>query len=83
MQTNLKATFAGISIVFSFYGEDQKHFYDLKSKQIDVGSHVHYLGAECRDISLLVQVIIMLEEFSSFIFCCLYLMLYMVSFTLT
>lgn len=51
VQTNLKATFAGVSIVFSFY-DDQKHSRDWTN----VGSHIHYVGAECRDISLVVQV---------------------------
>ncbi|KAL5788358.1 hypothetical protein ACOSP7_005307 [Xanthoceras sorbifolium] len=56
VQTSLRASFAGISIVFSFYDEDQKHLYELKGDQISVGPRVHYLGAECRDIILVVQV---------------------------
>ncbi|KAI9181365.1 hypothetical protein LWI28_014271 [Acer negundo] len=56
VQTNLRANFAGISIVLSFYDEDQKHLYELKGHQISDGSHVHYLGAQCRDIILGMQV---------------------------
>lgn len=53
VQTNLKATFAGVSVLFSFYDEDQKDSCDWTN----VGSNFHYVGAECRDISLVVQVI--------------------------
>ncbi|KAJ4716330.1 autophagy-related protein 2-like [Melia azedarach] len=56
VQTNLKANFAGISIVFSFYDEEQKHLCDLNGNQMNGGSCVHYLGAECRGIFLVVQV---------------------------
>lgn len=54
VQTNLKATFAGISILFSFYDEDQQQSRDPKGDQIKVG--FHYVGAECKDIVLLMQV---------------------------
>ncbi|XP_031260319.1 autophagy-related protein 2 isoform X2 [Pistacia vera] len=56
VQTNLKAVFAGVYIVFSFHDEDEKQSYDGKGDQINVESHIHCLGAECRDISLVVQV---------------------------
>lgn len=56
VQTNLKAVFAGISFAFSFYDEDEKHSYGAKGDQINVESQIHYLGAECKDISLVVQV---------------------------
>ncbi|PPD78601.1 hypothetical protein GOBAR_DD24471 [Gossypium barbadense] len=52
VQTNLKAAFAGISIVLSFHDEDL----DLLCDLIDLSSNIHYLGIECRDISVLVQV---------------------------
>ncbi|KAK8626857.1 hypothetical protein V6N13_134487 [Hibiscus sabdariffa] len=52
VQTNLKADFAGISIVLSFHDEDLDHSCDL----IHARSSIHYLGIECRDISVLVQV---------------------------
>ncbi|XVE93352.1 hypothetical protein REPUB_Repub01dG0184500 [Reevesia pubescens] len=52
VQTNFKAAFAGISIVLSFHDEDQDHLCDL----VNVSSNIHYLGIECRDTSLLVQV---------------------------
>ncbi|KAJ0076917.1 hypothetical protein Patl1_36151 [Pistacia atlantica] len=60
VQTNLKAVFAGVYIVLSFHDEDEKQSYDGKGDQINVESHIHCLGAECRDISLVVQVIIVL-----------------------
>ncbi|XWS39960.1 hypothetical protein CRYUN_Cryun18bG0099200 [Craigia yunnanensis] len=56
VETNLKAAFAGISIVLSFHDEDQDHLYDLNGDVINNSSNIHYLGIECRDISLLVQV---------------------------
>ncbi|XP_022725387.1 autophagy-related protein 2-like isoform X2 [Durio zibethinus] len=52
VQTNLKAAFAGISIVLSFHDEDPDNLCDL----INISSNIHYLGIECRDISLVVQV---------------------------
>ncbi|GMJ12773.1 PEROXISOME UNUSUAL POSITIONING 1, AUTOPHAGY 2 [Hibiscus trionum] len=52
VQTNLKAAFAGISIVLFFHDEDLDHSCDL----IHATSSIHYLGIECRDISVLVQV---------------------------
>ncbi|XVF67592.1 hypothetical protein PTKIN_Ptkin10aG0133500 [Pterospermum kingtungense] len=56
VETNLKAAFAGISIVLSFHDEDQDHLYDLNGDVIKNSSDIHYLGIDCRDISLLVQV---------------------------
>lgn len=56
--------FAGISIVLSFHDEDDMHSYDVKGDPINVESRIHYLGAECRDISLFVQVTIVLLVFS-------------------
>ncbi|KAE8668110.1 B3 domain-containing protein [Hibiscus syriacus] len=50
-QTNLKASFAGISIVLSFHDENLDHLCDLTH----ASSSIHYLGIECRDISVLVQ----------------------------
>ncbi|KAK8616353.1 hypothetical protein V6N13_017906 [Hibiscus sabdariffa] len=52
VQTNLKAAFAGISIVLSFHDEDLDHTCD----PLHASSSIHYLGIECRDISVLVQV---------------------------
>lgn len=52
VETNLKATLAGISVVFSFQNENQTHFCDTKGAH----SAVLYLGAECRDILLVTQV---------------------------
>ncbi|XP_039063001.1 autophagy-related protein 2-like [Hibiscus syriacus] len=51
-QTNLKASFAGIFIVLSFHDENLDHLCDL----VHASSSIHYLGIECRDISVLVQV---------------------------
>lgn len=56
VQTNLRATFAGISIIISFHDEDQKHLNDENGDRVHVGSNVHYLGAECSDISIVMQV---------------------------
>ncbi|GKV22503.1 hypothetical protein SLEP1_g32368 [Rubroshorea leprosula] len=56
VQTNLKATFAGISIILSFHDEDQNHTNEQNGYRIHGGSNVHYLGAECSDIFLLMQV---------------------------
>ncbi|XP_043709640.1 autophagy-related protein 2 [Telopea speciosissima] len=47
VETNLKATVAGISLILSFHGEEQKHECDHKS--------LHYLGAKCGDVDLFLQ----------------------------
>lgn len=61
VETNLKATLAGISVVFPSQDENQNHLCDTK---IDLGSSsdVLYLCAECRDILLVMQVITVLWE---------------------
>ena len=56
VETNLKATIAGISIVFAFHDENQRHSCDLGGAQANVGSNVHYLGAGCRDMLFILQV---------------------------
>ncbi len=71
VETSVKATFAEISVVLSFHDEDQKHLCDPEVDQVNV----HYLGAECRDIVLRLQVIIGLREFLS-PFCGLLFVLY-------
>lgn len=48
LETNLKATFAGVSFHFSFLDEDQN-----KSRP---NSHVHYLSANFKDVLLVLQV---------------------------
>ncbi|KAJ4963605.1 hypothetical protein NE237_023544 [Protea cynaroides] len=47
VETNLKATIAGISVILSFHDEEQKHVSDLKN--------VHYLGSKCGDVLLVLQ----------------------------
>jgi hypothetical protein len=71
VETSVKATFAEISVVLSFHDEDQKHLCDPEVDQVNV----HYLGAECRDIVLRLQVIIWLREILS-PFCGLLFVLY-------
>ncbi|KAK7319855.1 hypothetical protein RJT34_04583 [Clitoria ternatea] len=55
VETNLRATFAGISIVLSFCDDGQNNFYDPKFGS-KVGIQFDYLGAECNDIVLALQV---------------------------
>ncbi|OMO74070.1 hypothetical protein CCACVL1_16949 [Corchorus capsularis] len=56
VQTNLRASFAGVSIMLSFHDEVWDHLCDLNGDKINTSSDIHYLGIECRDISLVVQV---------------------------
>ncbi|KAJ6936770.1 hypothetical protein NC652_011455 [Populus alba x Populus x berolinensis] len=56
VQTNLKATLAGISILLSFQDDDQEDLYGQKSDQNTVDLEVHCLGAECKDIFVVLQV---------------------------
>ncbi|XP_065870946.1 autophagy-related protein 2 isoform X2 [Euphorbia lathyris] len=55
VQTNLKATLAGISIILSFQDEEQEYWFDPKSK-VRSCSDVHYVVAECNSIFLSLQV---------------------------
>lgn len=64
VETNLKATIAGISVVFAFDDENPRQSRDLGGAQANVGSDVHYLGAECRDMLFVLEVIIVLGVFS-------------------
>uniref|UniRef100_A0A2P2KFT1 Autophagy-related protein 2 n=1 Tax=Rhizophora mucronata TaxID=61149 RepID=A0A2P2KFT1_RHIMU len=56
IQTNLKATFAGVSIILSFQDEVLEHFCDPKGNQSGVSSKAHYLGAEFDGIVVVFQV---------------------------
>ncbi|PON69112.1 Autophagy-related protein [Parasponia andersonii] len=56
IETNLKANFAGVSVFLSFQDEDQKLMFQSKGDQINAGSYIPFLGAECRDILLSMQV---------------------------
>ncbi|KAF5727248.1 hypothetical protein HS088_TW22G00937 [Tripterygium wilfordii] len=56
VQTNLKATFAGLCITISFDDEDHKLPCGQKVNQMNNGSNLHYMGAECRDILVGLQV---------------------------
>ncbi|KAJ4965491.1 hypothetical protein NE237_017340 [Protea cynaroides] len=47
VETNFKATVAGISVILSFHDEEQKHACDFKS--------THYLGAKCGDVILVLR----------------------------
>ncbi|XP_062022613.1 autophagy-related protein 2 isoform X2 [Rosa rugosa] len=55
VETNLKATLAGISVVFPFQDENQNHLCDTKG-DLGSSSDVLYLCVECRDILLAMQV---------------------------
>lgn len=58
VETNLKATFAGISVFLSFKDEKKTSLFD-NGEQIRAAPFVPYIGAECRDIHLVVQVMIL------------------------
>ncbi|KAI5423951.1 hypothetical protein KIW84_030248 [Lathyrus oleraceus] len=49
METNLRATFSGVSIILSFRDDEQSCFYKSKIGNT-VGSQIDYLGAECNEI---------------------------------
>ncbi|XP_027345674.1 autophagy-related protein 2 isoform X2 [Abrus precatorius] len=54
METNLRATFAGVSVVLSFCDDEQNHSLDPKIGHKG-GLQIDYLGAECNDIILALQ----------------------------
>ncbi|KAE9447189.1 hypothetical protein C3L33_20913, partial [Rhododendron williamsianum] len=53
VETNLKATLAGISVLFSLLDGDHEHSCDVGT---NVGSRAHYLGAKFEDMVLVLQV---------------------------
>lgn len=55
METNLRATFAGISVVLSFCVDEQNNFSEPEIGH-KVGLQIDYLGAECNDIVIALQV---------------------------
>ncbi|XP_020210113.1 autophagy-related protein 2 [Cajanus cajan] len=55
METNLRATFAGISVVLSFCDDEQNHYSEPEIGQ-KVGLQIDYLGVECNDIVIALQI---------------------------
>ncbi|RDX78354.1 Autophagy-related protein 2, partial [Mucuna pruriens] len=55
METNLRATIAGISVVLSFCDDEQNSFSDPEIGH-KVGLQIDYLGAECNDIVIALKV---------------------------
>ncbi|XP_022149292.1 autophagy-related protein 2 isoform X2 [Momordica charantia] len=56
VETNLRATISGVSIVLSFLDDNQYHFTDPKKVQINADSAVHFVAAKFSDVHLLMQV---------------------------
>ncbi|KAI3441378.1 Autophagy-related protein 2 [Psidium guajava] len=56
IETNLRASIAGMSLMFSLHDEDEGNFPELNDDQENVSFDYHCLGAECGDISLMVQI---------------------------
>ncbi|CAI8618401.1 unnamed protein product [Vicia faba] len=55
METNLRATFSGVSVILSFCDDEQSCFYKPKIGNT-VGSQIDYLGAECNEIVVILKV---------------------------
>lgn len=53
--------------MLSLQDEDQEHLYDPKGDQNRVGSKVYYLGVECKDICIVLQVILWLDNLKSLV----------------
>ncbi|XP_057964395.1 autophagy-related protein 2 isoform X2 [Malania oleifera] len=56
VQTNFKATVAGVSVVLTFDDGNMKQSYVQEGDQIHFGSNFRFLGAKCQDIILVLQV---------------------------
>ncbi|KAK3025601.1 hypothetical protein RJ639_042099 [Escallonia herrerae] len=56
VETSLKATIAGVSVLFSFVDEDHKIFCDPKGDQENGRLYVHYIGATFKDMLFVLQV---------------------------
>lgn len=55
METNLRATFAGISVVLSLGDDEKQCCYEPKTDNA-VGLHANYLVADCNEIIIALQV---------------------------
>ncbi|RZC48420.1 hypothetical protein C5167_016847 [Papaver somniferum] len=56
VRTNLKATIAGVAVVLSLNDEGQKYSCDKIGNPGNVGRNVHFLGMNCQDILLDLQI---------------------------
>ncbi|XP_048128859.1 autophagy-related protein 2 isoform X2 [Rhodamnia argentea] len=56
IETNLRVSIAGMSLMFSLHDEDDGNFPELNDDEENIGFDYHCLGAECRDISLMLQI---------------------------
>ncbi|XP_008456130.1 autophagy-related protein 2 isoform X1 [Cucumis melo] len=56
VETNLRATISGISIVISFRDDNKYHFADTEKVEIKADSEVHFVAAKFSDVHLLMQV---------------------------
>nr|DAD41239.1 TPA_asm: hypothetical protein HUJ06_015562 [Nelumbo nucifera] len=56
VETNLKATIAGVSVVLSLHDEYQKHSCNLMSDDATFVENIHYLNMKCLDLLLVLQI---------------------------
>ncbi|KAF6144029.1 hypothetical protein GIB67_017637 [Kingdonia uniflora] len=56
VETNIKATVTGISVVLSLQDEHHSHSCDLTSDHTNIGQNIHYLGAKCQDLRFVLQI---------------------------
>lgn len=56
VETNVGVSIAGMSLMFSLHDEDEGNFQELGNDLEKVGFDYHCLGAECRNVSLMVQI---------------------------
>ncbi|KAI4295638.1 hypothetical protein L6164_035661 [Bauhinia variegata] len=55
VETNFRVTIAGISVVLSFHDEERQHHSDPSTNN-GIGLHMDYLGVECNEILLTLQI---------------------------
>ncbi|KAJ8423303.1 hypothetical protein Cgig2_002566 [Carnegiea gigantea] len=56
VQTNIKITFLGVSMILSFLDEDQLALHGPPSEQVATDANIHHLVLSCEDIVVSVQV---------------------------
>ncbi|OIS96357.1 PREDICTED: autophagy-related protein 2 isoform X1 [Nicotiana attenuata] len=56
LETNLRATVAKVSLLFSFIDEEERHCCSVDADKGDAGFCVHYVSANFQDLLLLLQV---------------------------
>lgn len=56
LETNIRATVAKVSLLFSFIDEEERHCCTVDADKGNAGFYVHYISASFQDLLLVLQV---------------------------